>query len=209
MVSEKIQRLNPSLTTISEGWTFLRDAFFRPDRLTEGGGIEPLLRGAAKQVCQNIDTNVVTELRNFLFGNPGAGGQDLAALNIQRGRDHGLPTYNDMRVILGLPAVSSYAGITSDTSLITNLVSVYSNINEIDLWIGMLAEDHVTGALVGPTLRAGLIRQFVALRDGDRFWYENVFYGDLLKDINNTKLSDVIKRNTTISSELQDNVFYL
>jgi hypothetical protein len=209
MVSEKIQRMDASLNTISEGWTFLRDAFFRPDRLTEGGGIEPLLRGAAKQVCQKIDTHVVDELRNFLFGNPGAGGLDLAALSIQRGRDHGLPTYNDMRVILGLSAIRSYSEITSDVTLRNNLIATYTNINEIDLWIGMLAEDHVEGALVGPTLRAGMIKQFLALRDGDRFWYENVFSGDLLAEINNTKLSDVIKRNTTIGAELQSDVFYL
>jgi peroxidase len=209
MVSEKIQRLDASLNTISEGWTFLRDAYFRPDRLTEGGGIEPLLRGAAKQVCQKIDTHVVDGLRNFLFGSPGAGGLDLAALSIQRGRDHGLPTYNNMRVILGLPAIRSYAEITSDVSLRNNLIATYSNINEIDLWIGMLAEDHVGGALVGPTLRAGLIRQFLALRDGDRFWYESVFSGDLLAEINSTKLSDVIKRNTDIGAELQTDVFYL
>lgn len=209
MVSEKIQRLDSSLQTIAEGWTSLRDAFFRPDRLTEGGSIDPLLRGAAKQVCQNIDTHVVDELRNFLFGNPGAGGLDLAALNIQRGRDHGLPTYNEMRVILGLPSIRSYSQITSDDNVRNSLISVYSNINEIDLWIGMLAEDHVSGALVGPTLYAGLKKQFLDLRDGDRFWYENVYYGELLAEIKSTKLSDVIKRNTSIGSELQDDVFYL
>lgn len=209
MVSERIQRLDSNLNTIAEGWTSLKDAFFRPDRLTEGGGIEPLLRGAARQICQNIDVNVVDALRNFLFGAPGAGGLDLAALNIQRGRDHGLPCYNEMRVALGLPAKRSFSEITSDSNLISKLTSVYSSLNEIDLWIGMLAEDHVEGAMVGETLRTGLLKQFLALRDGDRFWYQNVFAGNLLAEIDSTKLSDIIKRNTTIGSEIQENVFKL
>ena len=208
MVSTRIQRLDANLKTIPQGWTSLRDAFFRPDRITEGG-IDPLLRGAAKQRSSNIDISVVDELRNFLFGNPGAGGLDLAALNIQRGRDHGLPSYNEMRVILGLPAAKSYAEITTDTEVRSKLVSIYSNINEIDLWVGMLAEDHLEGSMVGETLQTGLIRQFVALRDGDRFWYERVFSGELLDEIKSTKLSDVIKRNTGIGAELQENVFYL
>jgi hypothetical protein len=209
MVSEKIQRVDSNLVMIPEGWTSLRDAFFRPDRLLEGGGIEPLLRGAATQICQDIDLGVVDELRNFLFGNPGAGGLDLAALNIQRGRDHGLPSYNDTRIALGLSPKRSYSQISSDSAVVSKLTSVYSTINEIDLWVGMLAEDHVEGAMVGETLKTGLLKQFLALRDGDRFWYENVFAGSLLDEINTTTLSDVIKRNTSIGAELQDNVFYL
>jgi hypothetical protein len=208
MVSEHIQRRDVNLKTIPEGWSFLRDAFFRPDRLTEGGSIDPLLRGAARQVCQSINLKVVSALRNFLFGNPGAGGLDLAAVNIQRGRDHGLPTYNQMREALGLKR-KSFAEISSDSEIVSNLESLYDNVDDIDLWVGVLAEDHVEGALVGETLQKGLLKQFLAIRDGDRFWYENIFRGSLLEEINNTTLADVIKRNTEIGSEIQDSIFYL
>jgi hypothetical protein len=44
---------------------------------------------------QEIDTRVVDPLRDFLFGAPGDVAMDLASLNIQRGRDNGLSSYND------------------------------------------------------------------------------------------------------------------
>lgn len=207
LVSSQLLRLNSNNQSIAEGPAQLREAYFRPDRLLEGGGIEPLLRGAAQQVCQTIDPRTVDALRNFLFGNPGAGGLDLASLNIQRGRDHGLPSYNQVRIDLGLAPKSSYNQITSDAGIKSALVSVYSNINEIDAWIGGLAEDHVEGAMVGELIQHVCKLQYEALRDGDRFWYEAIYAGDNLAEIQATSLADVIRRNTTISSELPDNVF--
>jgi hypothetical protein len=96
-VSSQLLRLRADLQSTAEGPLPLRDAFFTPELINESGGIDPFLRGAAFQVCQEVDARTVDELRNFLFGNPGEGGMDLAALNIQRGRDHGFPSYNEVR----------------------------------------------------------------------------------------------------------------
>ncbi len=72
----------------------------------------------------------------------------------------------------------------------------------MDLWVAGLAEDHVPGAMVGETFRTILIDQFTRLRDGDRFWYENdPFFTSnpaLMKQVENTELSDIIKRNTSV-----------
>ena len=70
----------------------------------------------------------------------------------------------------------------------------------------MFAEDHRAGASVGPLVQKILIDQFQHLRDGDRFWYEWYLEGEELEEVRNTTLSDIIKRNTTITN-LQDNVF--
>ena len=96
LLSTTLRRLDANGQTIGAGDLPLRDAFFAPDEIVEHG-IEPLLRGLASQVCQDLDVHVVDDVRNFLFGPPGGGGFDLASLNIQRGRDHGLPGYNDAR----------------------------------------------------------------------------------------------------------------
>ena len=91
----------------------LRDAFFDPALVPELG-ISGVLRGLARQQAQTVDVRLVDDVRNLLFGAPGGPGRDLAALNIQRGRDHGLPDYNAVRIAYGLPPATSFADISSD-----------------------------------------------------------------------------------------------
>src|SRR3954470_772907 len=133
----------------------------------------------------------------------------LDAIDIQRARDHGLPDYNTLRQAYGLPKVTSVADITSDTALRTAITAVYPNVNTIDPLIGALAEDHLPGASVGPLVAAGLRAQFERLRDGDRFWYERDpdFTAADLDTLRNTRLADVITRNTRITN-LKANVFF-
>ena len=60
---------------------------------------------------------------------------------------------------------------------------------------------------MGETFTAIIVDQFQRLRDGDRFWYQNIFSGDVLKEIHETTLADVIERNSEVSG-LQDHVFF-
>ena len=39
-------------------------------------------------------------------------------------------------------------------------------------------------------------RQFKNIRNGDRFWYENAYPADVVRQIRGTRLADVINRNT-------------
>ena len=68
---------------------------------------------------------------------------------------------------------NSFAQITSNVTLQNQLKTMYGNVNNIDLWIGTLSEDHVAGADVGPLMLAGLLDQFTRLHDGDRLWFTN------------------------------------
>ncbi|HJQ82003.1 MAG TPA: peroxidase family protein, partial [Lacipirellulaceae bacterium] len=153
----------------------LRFAFFNPALITNNAAmVDQLLAGAAIQRSEEIDTLMIDDLRNFLFGVPGAGGLDLAALNIQRGRDVGLPDYRQLNTQLrkGTLAVTTFNQITSDSVLARLLETVYSaDINNIDAWVGALAEDHLAGGSVGPLIKVMLESQFTRLRDGDRLFY--------------------------------------
>jgi len=207
MLSPELLRLDQSLNVIPEGNLPLRDAFFTPETITNEGGIDPILRGFAKQIAQRVDPFVVDDVRNFLFGPPGSGGFDLASLNIQRGRDHGLPKYNDTREQIGLTRVESFQDISSDPDIQMRLEDAYGNVDNIELWPGGLSEDQVPGSHLGELFHLIVKIQFESLRDGDRFWFEGELSGAELQEVQATRLSDIIRRNTGIGFELQDDVF--
>lgn len=184
----------------------LRDAFFNAGIVVERG-VDPILKYLASDLAEEVDTFIVDDVRDFLFGPPGSGGFDLASLNIQRGRDHGLSDYNTTRRAYGLPALTNFNGITANVALRASLQTLYGNVNNIDLWLGGLAEDHVSGGSTGPLLRAVLADQFERLRDGDRFWYQVDFSGADLKALEATTMAQIIRRNTSITN-LQNNPFF-
>ena len=206
MLSPQLMRLDDQLEDIAEGMLPLRDAFFNPAEVIDVG-IEPYLRGLTWQYAQEVDCFVIDDVRNFLFGPPGAGGFDLASLNIQRGRDHGLPHYNAVRNAYGLPNILAFAEMTSDPVAQARLTDVYGTAADLDLWVAGLAEEHVPGAMVGETFWTILTDQFRALRDGDRFWYQNYLPPELHAFIETQTLAVIIRRNTTIGDEIPDDVF--
>ena len=183
----------------------LSHAFFNPDLVKETG-IDSILKYLSSDPSSEVDTEVVDSVRNFLFGPPGSGGLDLASLNIQRGRDHGLADYNTTREAIGLPRVTSFSEITSHPELAAKLQSLYGTVDNVDLWVGGLAEDHVVGSSLGKTFQTIIVDQFKRLRDGDRFWYQNQFSGKELASLQRTSLSDIIERNTDLTS-IQQNAF--
>lgn len=209
MLSPTLLRVDNSGNTIPDGNVALQNSFFNPSQLVDHGGISPLLKGLASQAAQEVDTKIIDDVRNFLFGPPGAGGFDLASLNIQRGRDHGLADYNSVRVAFGEAPVASFAAISSDPAVQAALASVYPDVNSIDPWVGMLAEDHVAGGSVGETMRTIILDQFARARDGDRYWFQNdPDLADQQSFLDNLKLSDIIKMNTDITN-IQANVFFV
>jgi hypothetical protein len=184
----------------------LRDAFFNPEPILDNG-IDPVLRGLVSKPAQELDTKVIDDLRNFLFGPPGAGGMDLVSMNLQRGRDLGLPSYNQARIDMGLPPAGEFADLTPDADVQNAMASVYSDVDDIDVWAGGLAEQHKPGAMLGELFWTVVRDQFLRLRDGDRFWYENEQFTDSeLAEIRNTTLAQLIERNTSITA-LQTSVF--
>jgi peroxidase len=193
----------------SFGSVDIRMAFTNPTFLEDQGGIDPFLRGLAAQQHQFIDNKITSGLRNFLFGNPGSGGMDLAALNIERGREKGLPHFNLLRQNFGLPPVNNFSAITSDLLLQQQLQQLYGTVDSIDAWVGLLAEEHALNSVLGTCIVEIMKHQFEVLRDGDRLYYENdsTFSDTEIAVIKATRLADIIRRNTDIIT-IQDSVFY-
>jgi hypothetical protein len=204
-VGNDVEFLDNNGTDVASDMSFAQ-VFFNP-AVVEQTGIDPILKYLASDDMQEIDTKVVDPLRDFLFGAPGDGGMDLASLNIQRGRDNGLASYNATRIALGLRPAKTFADITPDPALQAELQQVYGSVDKVDLWVGGLAEAHVSGGSLGQTFTRIIADQFQRLRDGDRFFYLNQFRGQQLWAIQNTSLADIIERNST-TTNLQSNVFF-
>ncbi len=203
LLSTTIERIDETGDQTADGPLSLRDAFFRPDLLRGEDALEDILRGLAGSHAQALDTMIVEDVRSFLFGDPGDGGLDLVSLNIQRGRDHGLPAYNDLREAVGLTRAKSFDDVTSDPVLQQKLITTYGTVNAIDAWIGGLAEDPVDGGMLGELFARIVVDQFERLRAGDRFWSEAILTEEERDDLWSTTLSDVIVRTTGVKT-MQD-----
>jgi len=208
MINNELPRIQNDNLPAPGGAFSLATAFFNPSLVADGTDFDLFLKGLCAHEMQAVDARIIEDVRDFLFGPPGAGGLDLAALNIQRGRDHGIADYNMLRTSYGLTPVQTFADISSDTDVASRLEMLYNNVNDIDPWIGALAEDHLAGAAVGELIATALADQFVQLRDGDRFFYQ--WDSDLsaadVAAVEATSLRDVIVRNSGVA-RLQDNVF--
>ena len=84
--------------------------------------VNNLLKGLAEQRGENWDNVFAEDIVNHLFEqqDPDTGkqrpgtGLDLIAINIQRGRDHGIPGYNEMREICGIGKATKFSDFSKE-----------------------------------------------------------------------------------------------
>ncbi|MEO1713006.1 MAG: peroxidase family protein, partial [Bacteroidota bacterium] len=207
LLNENILRIDAEGEVVPGGNLDLKDAFFLPSQIQETG-LDPLCKGMGIQVQQSMDGKVVNAIRNFLFGPPGAGGLDLASINMARGRERGIPDFNTIRMALGLGAYTDFFDLTNDVVLAGDMEDLYGSIDNCDAWTGFLIEERMPNALFGPTLMKVMEQQFADLRDGDRFYYEND--SDLspeeIATIKGTRMVDIVLNNTDLDI-MQENIF--
>ncbi|MGK7929250.1 MAG: peroxidase family protein [Spirulina sp.] len=208
-LSSEILRLDPEGEVIPEGNLTLADVFFQPAGVIQETGIDAIIRGIVSSSSQRVDNLLIDDVRNLLFpAGPGGIGRDLSAINLERGRLNGLADYNTIRESFGLERVSSFAEITTDLDKQVKLENLYGSVDDIDAFVGLLAEDLEPGSSVGESIGAILRDQFTRLRDGDRFYYENQFTPEEIEIIEKTTLADIVRRNTD-TTVIQDNAFTL
>lgn len=216
LINPILHRFNASFHPIPEGHLPLHKAFFSPWRLVDEGGVDPLLRGlftiAAK--LKKPDQNLNTELTEQLFKVAHAVALDLAAINIHRSRDHAIPGYLDFRRFCNMSEVDNFDDLQyeiSDERIRRKLRELYGHPGNVDVWVGGILEDQVSGGKVGPLFRCLLLEQFKRLRDGDRFWYENpsTFKPEQLTQIKQASLARIICDNGDSINEINKNVFLL
>lgn len=179
----------------------LKDIFFGT-KLFDSHGLDNIILAAMNTPASNIDLKISDSLRDFLFNPNEQGILDLVALNIQRSRDLGIPSYKALQKIFktgkGLENIHSDLG--------RKLLDVYGDEENIDAFVGSLAETAQEGSLLGPLLHAINADQFKRLRDGDRFYYENINWHPYVVDMplvqkireHKIRFGDVIRANTKV-----------
>ncbi|XP_030887534.1 peroxidasin-like protein [Leptonychotes weddellii] len=214
LINPILYRLNDTFGEIPEGHLPLHKAFFSPSRIIEEGGIDPLLRGLFGVAAKlRVPSQLLSlELTEKLFSTAHSVALDLAATNIQRGRDHGIPPYADFRVFCNLTSVENFEDLQNeikDSEIRQKLKKLYGSPGDIDFWPALMVEDLIPGTRVGPTLMCLFVTQFQRLRDGDRFWYENpgVFTPAQLTQLKQASLGRVLCDNGDNIQQVQADVF--
>ncbi|KAI5635150.1 peroxidase domain-containing protein [Phthorimaea operculella] len=169
IVDGRITVPHPSTNSVYETLS-IPEVMFQPARLRLKHFLDRTILGLSRQPMQSVDPFVTEGLTRYLFHGGNPFGLDLATINIQRGRDWGVRSYNHYRRLIGLPAFDDFYQFGPVTA--QRLSSVYSSPEDIDLWIGGLLEEAVEGGIVGPTFAHIIADQFSKLKRGDRYFYE-------------------------------------
>ncbi|ODM90201.1 Chorion peroxidase, partial [Orchesella cincta] len=201
LLPNKIERWTTSHHYIDS--TKLHEMLRQPFDMFRPGYADSFIMGLVNQLAQVMDEGVTDQVTTLLFKEQGKKfGMDLAAMNIQRGRDHGIAPYAAYREICDLPRISHWddlIGIMRNET-VYHYKLIYRSPWDIDLWSGGVSEIPTPGSLIGPTFGCLIAKQFQSLRYGDRFWYElpdlpSSFTLEQLNEIKNIKLSRLLCDN--------------
>ncbi|CAI6360862.1 unnamed protein product [Macrosiphum euphorbiae] len=180
------------------------EMFQQPYDLHKPGWLDQYLLGMVNQASQAMDDAVTSQVTNHLFQEPANDyGKDLASINIQRAREHGIPSYSAWRQYCKLPAIKSWSSMLTDISNATvkAYYDLYTTPEDVDLWSAGVSERSIEDSIVGPTFGCIIAKTFSDLKKGDRFWYENSglpnsFTLEQLTEIKKIKLSRVLCDNS-------------
>ena len=199
LINPTFARLDKNKKSLPIGSLGLREAFFNPLEYFVGGGTDPILRGLLRDKSRELDEFITRVLTTQLFAPSDKElGQDLASRNIQRAREHGVPSYREFQKycfdLFGVP--SRFANRFTENR-IKQVYGIKGFEKGIDLWVGGLAEEAMYGSLLGSTLSCIIGKTFADLRDGDRFFWDNpgVFTDEQRYSLSNIRFSKVICNN--------------
>ena len=216
LIRPEFARLGPGYKPIPAGPLSLGEAFFNPPQYNASDGTDPILRGLLTQNTRRSDEFLNPVITNALFATADDIGRDLGALNINRGRDHGLAPYPVWREF----CIKYYRGLGIDVfpefrSELTelHLIRTYGSLDTVDLFAGGMAEAPFTfggtNSILGPTFTCILTINFRAFARGDRFFYlgDAAFTAAQRAEVQKGSLSRVICDNSDGIQSIQANAF--
>ncbi|KAF0702966.1 Uncharacterized protein FWK35_00034484, partial [Aphis craccivora] len=180
----------------------LKEHYNRPSDL-QMNYMDHLVRGLSMQNTQQVDMLFTQTITNYLYSNSHPDnmfGMDIVSLDIQRSRDHGIPSYTQFRKYCGLKDIKNEQDLNQIMvkGSTNKLLRQYKTWDDIDLLIGALFEKHEDDAMVGPTMRCIIREQFIRTRTADRYFYDlpKVFKKHQLAEIRKVTLARVFCDNS-------------
>lgn len=180
------------------------------DQTSVGGsiwnhGVDTYVYGAILQEANQLDSKITNALRESIF--------DLPAMNIARGRNHRIASYQQLyKMVTGTDFVS-YSQLSSSPDVQNAFQEIYGDArdSQIDPWVAIISEDNTQESMLGRVGSWIIAEQFARLRDADPYFY---LWDEAAlpyrAQIHNTRFSDVIRRTTRISwGDLPPNVFVI
>ncbi|KAI8796634.1 peroxidase [Biomphalaria glabrata] len=169
-----------------------------------------VVKALISELCQETDIYYTKAMTEHMFEVPykPKTGHDIVSTNIQRGRDHGIPPYNDWREYFGLKR-KTFKTMDSGSKKYSQ---VYDSADDIDLYSGAISEHNIEGGMVGEVYSKILVQHFRHVKFADRFWYENrggkaSFTKKQIREIHKMSLSKVICDTVPGFKRIQPNVF--
>ena len=156
--------------------------------------------------------NYPNRLRHFL--EPDGTILDLAATDILRVREHGVPRYNEFRRQFHMAPAESFEDFSEDPQVVQDLRRIYANPEEVDLMVGLYCEAPPQGFAFSDTAFRVFILMATRRLKSDRFftydYRSEVYTPEGLHWIENNTMSSVILRhypNLTEALRGVDNAF--
>ncbi|XP_028142829.2 uncharacterized protein LOC114336668 [Diabrotica virgifera virgifera] len=212
-----IPRVSPTYEVVNPP-ILLRDGFFKMDMMMRENMVDEITRGLISTPIETLDQFITGEVTNHLFEDRRIpfSGIDLIARNLQRARDHGIPSYNNYRAFCNLKRAYSFDDLSREMTpdSIARLKSIYAHVDDIDLFPGGMSEISLRGAMVGPTFGCIIGIQFRQLKKCDRFWFENEdpvvrFTEHQLAEIRKITLAKILCDNMDVEGYIQRYAFDL
>lgn len=198
----------------------LRNSYFRANDLYDRaeGSLEAIVRGMMVDPLMKVDSFFSTDLTQHLFETKSPLMTpfhfDLVSININRGRDHGIPGYPKFREFCGLPPVNSWEDMKNfiPSEVVTQYRQFYKSVRDVDTFLAVISEFKSEKMLVGPTLSCLLGLQFQGLKYGDRFWYETAqspadFTSSQLTELRKVTLARLLCKNMNDTPKMQPSAF--
>lgn len=178
--------------------------------------MDDLIRGLTTQHGDKWDSSFSNDIVNHLFeAKSNSGGLDLVALNIQRGRDHGLPGYNSYREVCSIGKANDFDDLQDYIAPedVQRLKQLYSHVDDIDLYVGGFLERKHGDSILGPTFKCIIADTFARLKIGDRFFYDlgveekTMFSSSQLQEIRKASMARILCDNSERVGFMQPQAF--